>query len=98
MALRFGLFGRKDERDPEMAARLKTLVREALALNEETGITISEISCADPACPVLETIVLVMPPGQKTRAYKMHGSMAELSADEVRAALNGDAASLPRKG
>lgn len=84
--IRFG-FGKKNERDPERIAALKQQVRAALALPEDTAISINEIACADPACPVLETIILVMQPGQKTRAYKAHGALDDLTGEALRTAL-----------
>ncbi|MBN9064228.1 MAG: hypothetical protein BGP06_10875 [Rhizobiales bacterium 65-9] len=84
--LRFG-FGRKEERDPALTERLKADVRAALSLSEDVALSISEIACADPACPVLETIVLIMEPGKKTRACKAHGAINAMSVEELRAAL-----------
>lgn len=80
-------FGKKNEHDPARMAALKRSVRDALALGDDCAISINEIACADPACPVLETIILVMQPGQKTRAYKAHGALDELTGDALRDAL-----------
>lgn len=84
--LRFG-FGRKDERDPAQVERTKRNVRAALSLGEDVALSVSEIACADPACPVLETIVLIMEPGRKTRACKAHGAIDAMGVEELRAAL-----------
>ncbi|MGL4325673.1 MAG: hypothetical protein ACRCTD_16690 [Beijerinckiaceae bacterium] len=86
MMFRFG-FGKKPERDDARVAALKQTVRDALTLAEETAVSINEIACADPACPVLETIVLVMEPGKKTRAYKVHGALDDLTGPALRDAL-----------
>lgn len=83
---RFG-FGKKSEREPERIAALKQSVREALALGDDVAVSINEIACADPACAVLETIILVMQPGHKTRAYKVHGALDDLSETALRDAL-----------
>lgn len=84
--IRFG-FGKRSERDNERVAAFKNQVREALALSDDAAVSINEIACADPACPVLETIVLVMQPGQKTRAYKVHGALDDLTGEDLKAAL-----------
>ena len=84
--MRFG-FGRKDERDPAVVERMKALAREALSLPDAAALSISEIACADPACPVSETIILIMEPGKKTRAVKAHGSIETMNAEELRAAV-----------
>jgi hypothetical protein len=61
--------------DPEDAARVKGWVREILALGEEAALSVNEIACTDPACPGLETVILLMRPGEKTRAFKSPGSL-----------------------
>ncbi len=88
--LRFG-FGKKQERDPAAAEAMKRNARAALALADDVAISINEIACADPVCPVLETIILIMEPGKKTRAVKIHGAMDGMGADEIRAALQSQA-------
>ena len=84
--LRFG-FGKKDQRDPAVVERMKAVAREALDLSEDVALSINEIQCADPACPVLETIILIMEPGKKTRACKAHGAIDAMDAEQLRAAL-----------
>ncbi|MET0604946.1 MAG: hypothetical protein ABWZ80_00680 [Beijerinckiaceae bacterium] len=84
--LRFG-FGKKDERDPGAVEAIKRDVRAALSLADDVAISINEIACADPACPILETIILVMAPGKKTVAYKAHGSIEGVTGDALRQAL-----------
>lgn len=82
-------FGR---RKPESAdvARVKALARAALALDEDVSLAINEIVCADPACPGLETVILVMAPGARTRALKVQKPLAEVTADDI-AACAGEA-------
>lgn len=84
--LRFG-FGKKDQRDPAIVERMKGNVRAALALRDDVALSINEIACADPACPVLETIILIMEPGKKTRACKAHGAIDSMDVEQLRAAL-----------
>ena len=58
--------------DPEDVARIKAWVR--------------EIACTDPACPGLETVILVMRPDAPTRAVKARGSiLVQTRPDIVRA-------------
>lgn len=89
--MRFGLFGKAEARkggdakaEAKAAAdRLKMLVRELLGLPETAAIAANEILCADPACPGSETVILVMKPGEKTRAYKLQMAMAEVTAEAL---------------
>lgn len=93
--MRFGLFGKPDTRKggeakaeaKAVAERLKVQVREMLGLAEATAIAVNEIICADPACPGSETVILVMKPGEKTRAYKLQMAMAEVTAEALAEAL-----------
>jgi len=82
--------GRAPERDEGQRDDAKRLVREALSLGEDDAVTISEITCADPDCPVLETIILVMRAGEPTRAHKLHGGLDGLTPEAVRDALARD--------
>lgn len=82
--MRFGLFGKGSDRKAESAghaARIKAETRELLGLPEAAAIAVNEIICADPACPGTETVILVMNPGEKTRAYKAQVAMAELTRE-----------------
>ena len=93
--MRFGLFGKPETRKSgdakaearALAERLKAKVRELLGLPEAAAIAVNEIICADPACPGNETVILVMKPGEKTRAYKLQMAMAEVTAEALAEAL-----------
>ncbi|MGO4403651.1 hypothetical protein AB4Z10_05215 [Bosea sp. RAF48] len=89
--MRFGLFGKPETRKggdakaeaKALAERMKVQVREFLGLPETAAIAVNEIICADPACPGSETVILVMKPGEKTRAYKLQMAMAEVTAEAL---------------
>lgn len=88
--MRFGLFG-KDKRDAagaDAAAQIKRQVRELLGLPDNAVIAVNEILCADPACPGTETVILVMKPGEKTRAFKVQMGLAQVTADALAQALS----------
>lgn len=88
--MRFGLFGR-DKREAagaDAAAQVKRQVRELLGLPENAVIAVNEILCADPACPGTETVILVMKPGEKTRAFKVQMGLAELTPEALVQALS----------
>lgn len=87
--MRFGLFGR-DKREAagaDAAAQVKRQVRELLGLPENAVIAVNEILCADPACPGTETVILVMKPGEKTKAFKVQMGLAELTPEALAQAL-----------
>ena len=88
--MRFGLFG-KDKREAagaDAAAQVKRQVREVLDLPDNAVIAVNEILCADPACPGTETVILVMKPGEKTRAFKVQMALAELTPEALALTLS----------
>ena len=90
--MRLGLFGGGEARGrgeaKAAAERLKRQVRDRLALPETAAVAVNEIICADPACPGSETVILVMNPGEKTRAYKMQSALAELTPEALALVLS----------
>lgn len=81
------LFGRKPPRDEAALARIRAWVASALNDPEGLALTISEVDCADPACPGLETFILVMRPGEATQAARIRKRIAEIVEADVREAL-----------
>lgn len=87
--MRFGLFGRgkHEAGGTDAAAEVKRQVRALLALPEHAVIAVNEILCADPACPGTETVILVMNPGEKTKAFKVQSALSELTPEALAQAL-----------
>lgn len=67
----------------EARAALKIRLVAALGLGPEDALTINEIACADPGCPDMETIVLVMRLGEPTRALRIRRAMAAIEPNDV---------------
>ena len=67
----------------EIAARLKRDLIAALGLTEADALAVNEIACADPGCPDMETIVLVMRAGAPTRALRIRRPMDAVDAQDV---------------
>jgi hypothetical protein len=83
----FGLFRKPSQADRDRAAAIKQMTREILGLDEETAISVSEIQCGDTACPGTETVILVMQPGVKTKAYKVLAPLLGVERAAVEQAL-----------
>ncbi len=66
---------------------IRNWVVTALGENTPVTLTISEIDCGDPACPGLETIILVMREGEATQAVKIRRPMDEITVTDVREAV-----------
>lgn len=80
---------RRGEAGPALDASraLADLVRTTLSLEEAATVSVSEISCGDPACGGAETVVLVMRPGRRTEAAKVLMPMAQVTPEALLAAL-----------
>jgi len=79
---------RRDRPDREAVERVKDWTRRALGAAPDTAFSVSEIVCADPSCPGTETVILVMEPGVKTRAYKVSKSLDEVTEQDIVQALD----------
>lgn len=96
---------RRGEAGParDAARTLADMVRATLSLEEEATVSVSEISCGDPACGGAETVVLVMRPGRRTEAAKVLMPMVQVTPEALVAALAplgapAPAAGLPQAG
>ncbi|KAF0229449.1 MAG: hypothetical protein FD175_1787 [Beijerinckiaceae bacterium] len=76
-------FRRKLPRDEAALARLRAWVSAALGDPAGLDLTISEVDCADPACPGLETFILVLRSGEATQAVKVKKPIAEITEADV---------------
>jgi hypothetical protein len=75
-----------------IAARLKRDLIAALGLGEADALAVNEIACADPGCPDMETIVLVMRAGAPTRALRIRRTLEAVDADDIEALVAEDLA------
>jgi hypothetical protein len=87
MALLGKWFGGAAKPDAAATARIKDKVRLILGLPEDTSIAVNEIICADPSCPGMETVILIMAPGHKTVAAKVQASIEEVSDEALTEAV-----------
>ena len=88
--MRFGLFragAGKAKPQADAIGRVKGWVAAIAALPAEASLAVNEIVCTDPSCPGTETVVLVMQPGRKTRAYKVSKALLDVTEDDLREAL-----------
>ncbi len=69
---------------PEQLKQLRTWVYQILSLDEATPISISQLTCTEPGCPPLETVIAVMT--QPPLTYKIHRPAIDIGeADLVQA-------------
>jgi transcriptional regulator of NAD metabolism len=65
------MFFKRSAPKPSASLELVQALRLKLALDEDDGITISEIACSHPECGEAETAILIFKKGEKTRALKI---------------------------
>ena len=68
--------------------RVKGWARDALGASPETAFAVNEIACTDPACPGVETVILIMEPGVRTRAVKVGKALHDVTEPDIRQALS----------
>lgn len=74
--------------DRQAVDRAKSLARAALQASPDTAFAVNEIACNDPGCPGIETVILVMEPGRKTRALKIAKPLDEVMEQDILKALD----------
>ena len=65
---------------------IKQWTRACLQLDDEAVITVSELACADPGCPLVETVIAVFEQG-RTRKWKLHRPKAAVTRTMIQQAL-----------
>ena len=73
--------------DKRAIERVRGFARAAPGTDPATTFVVNEIACNDPGCPGVETVILVMEPGRKTRAAKIPKALDDVTEDDVRDAL-----------
>lgn len=61
---------------------IKAWVEEEFQLNEDCTLMVSELRCAEPGCPPLETVIAILH-GAERRQFKLHKSAAEVTRRDI---------------
>ncbi len=65
---------------------VKRWTRDFLKLDAAAVISVSELACADPGCPLIETVIAVFEAG-RTRRWKLHRPKAAVTKIMIQQAL-----------
>ncbi len=73
------------KKPPHRAAvrRIKAWTRERFRLPEDAAILVSEVACALPGCPPLETVVAFWTEGERRHHFKVFKPVAEVVEDDL---------------
>jgi len=74
------LFERKN--NSQASSRIKEWARAVFAADEDTTIMVSELTCTEPGCPPLETVIAILA-SNGNRQYKIHSAMADVTEEQV---------------
>ena len=77
-----GMFDHK-ERNPQGLRNLKSLFIEKYNLDESTILSIAELSCHEPGCPPIETVITARKVDGSMKNWKIHKSIGEIKKVDI---------------
>jgi nitrate reductase delta subunit len=80
--LRFGAF-RQDSEHVRALERVRNWTRESLILADDDTVLVSEVACARPGCPPLETVITFWTGGTERHWFKVFKPVAEVIFDDL---------------
>lgn len=73
---------------PQAVQQLKLQMRKLLGLSDDVTISVSELTCREPGCPDVETVVAILRGGEKPIVARIHKSIPDVTVDELKAAFD----------
>jgi hypothetical protein len=80
--LRFGAF-RQESEHARALERVRNWTRESLTLADDDTVLVSEVACARPDCPPLETVITFWTDGTERHWFKVFKPVAEVVFDDL---------------
>ncbi|WP_265518664.1 nitrate reductase [Nitratireductor luteus] len=77
------LFAPRPRRSPAESALIKKWLRTRLGLEDEVVVSVSQITCREPGCPDVETVIGILRPGQSPQAFRIERPMVDVTEDDV---------------
>lgn len=78
------LFAEKPTLNAAHVTRVKAWVADSMPLSPGAAVLVTELSCREPGCPPLETVIAVLD-GTVQRKQTLHKALAHVTAEDVRA-------------
>jgi hypothetical protein len=72
---------------PEAVQQLKLQTQKLLGLSDDVTISVTELSCREPGCPDVETVVAILREGEKPSIARVHKSIPDVTGDELKTAF-----------
>lgn len=77
------MFFKRSALKPSASQELMQAIRDKYALNDDDGLSISEIACSHPECGEAETAILIFKKGEKTRAVKILKPLSQVKIADI---------------
>jgi hypothetical protein len=71
----------------EVLSAIKRVTRETLRLAEDVHVSVSELKCHDPGCPDVETVIVIMKPGEPHVLFRIHKPVTSVNENDVADAI-----------
>ncbi|MFF3580631.1 hypothetical protein [Streptomyces mirabilis] len=68
-------------------SELKDAVRTLLGLDNDTAVIVRQLTCSEPGCPPLETVVAVVPMEGEAHRWTLHRPADRITENDLRATL-----------
>jgi nitrate reductase delta subunit len=76
-------FGKKSVAHKDGLRRVKTWTRERFRLPDDAAILVTELACAVPGCPPIETVVAFWTEADRRHHFKVFKPVAEVVQDDL---------------
>ncbi len=77
----FSLGKQSQKANSEKNKQVKQWIYQALQIDDEISISLSQLQCTEPGCPPIETVINVMT--NPVQQYKIHKSIAEIEYTDI---------------
>ncbi len=74
-------FSRTSTVNPLKTKQIKEWLHQTLQLDEEISISLSQLSCTEPGCPPIETVIAIMT--SPVQQYKIHKSIEDIQYTDI---------------
>ena len=72
----------RPRRDASLIRQIKDWAYEYLDLPATVSVSVMELECHEPGCPPLETVIAAMEQGKKTRQWKLHKPVPDITVED----------------
>ncbi|WP_411129992.1 hypothetical protein [Streptomyces sp. x-19] len=66
---------------------LKETVRTLLGLDDDTAVVVRQLTCTEPGCPPLETVIAVLPMDAPARRWTLHHPAEQITDEHLKTTL-----------